>query len=472
MTSDIFSTVWHFWHLRKRSPLLLYIFFLGPKHDSKHRYIYTNGSVLDHIITKKQELENMQNNIWNKLKKEPDVILSFITKVYGEHKQLSNYLKTIAKKQYQNLNNKTLADEYIKTINYIHNVFEKTVYIPLCIEPLLEQETKNILKEQQNSEDIFNIVMTPIKQGIFTFERISLLKIAKLSVENKSYNKQLDKHIEQFSFLKEKGMFLEFYDREYYLNQLKQIKKQCELKQLRNDNNKRKKQFEQIVKPFNSYQQTILRTANKSVYFRSWRTEHLEQTADYLQNLFEEIAKRLGLDSKKEVVWLLPHEVEQLLLKEQKANKDLIQQRKQAFVYLTEENKEDIILQGKEAAEFFNKIKNNITNNKGNELNGMSAFPGKVTGKAVVIHSREGYNNIKNGEILIIHATSPEIVPYLTNIKAIVTEEGGILSHVAVISREMKIPAIIGTGNCTKLVKTGEIVEVNTENGTVKIITK
>ena len=61
-------------------------------------------------------------------------------------------------------------------------------------------------------------------------------------------------------------------------------------------------------------------------------------------------------------------------------------------------------------------------------------------------------------------------MPFLKNASAIVTDEGGLTCHAAIISRELKIPCIVGTGNATKVLKDGDLVEVDANKGIVKIL--
>ncbi len=472
MKKKIISTDWHFWHLRKRSPLVLYFYYKAPNYtalnDFKY-YIKTNGSAVDHILTKRSELGLLRIKLWEKLRQQPDFVLKHLNNAYQQYKKDQKYLKKIEKTHYSTLDNNAIAklyQEYVKTIVENYGPF---IYVPLCIEPLMEEETKNILKKYfaNTWNDYFNHIMTPVKLGVQLEERKSLVKIAIKQKLNQNIDQDIKEHVKAFSFLKEKGMFMNFYDEDYYQKRLQQIENpEQELKKLEEEEQKRKQVLEQIVKKIIPQDQDIIRTVNESIYFRSWRVEHIEQTSYYVQNMFKEIAKRLELQDKREVVWLLPDEITRFLTTKQKASKTMIEQRKHAFVYLTQEDSEDIVLQGKEAIDFFKKI--NIHKHKGNDIKGTPAYLGKVTGTVIVIHNKEDYKNIKNGEILVIHATSPDIVPYLTNIKAIITEEGGILSHAAVISREMKIPAINGTGNCTKILKTGEVVEVDAHKGIVR----
>ena len=68
------------------------------------------------------------------------------------------------------------------------------------------------------------------------------------------------------------------------------------------------------------------------------------------------------------------------------------------------------------------------------------------------------------------HATNVNFVSALHRVAGIVTEEGGILSHAAIISRELRIPCVIGTKIATRVLKDGDEVEVDAEKGIVKLL--
>ena len=103
---------------------------------------------------------------------------------------------------------------------------------------------------------------------------------------------------------------------------------------------------------------------------------------------------------------------------------------------------------------------------------GSSAYPGKVVGVAKVIESPKDMVKFNKGDIVISVSTSPVLTPMLSNARAIVSDEGGIMTHAAIISREMKIPAVVGVGDASKFIKDGDLVEVDADKGLVKIITK
>jgi pyruvate,water dikinase len=75
---------------------------------------------------------------------------------------------------------------------------------------------------------------------------------------------------------------------------------------------------------------------------------------------------------------------------------------------------------------------------------------------------------MKEGNILVTTMTTPDFVPLMQKAAAIVTDIGGLLSHAAIVSREMKKPCIIGTHVATKILKDGNIVEVDAIKGIVR----
>ena len=107
-----------------------------------------------------------------------------------------------------------------------------------------------------------------------------------------------------------------------------------------------------------------------------------------------------------------------------------------------------------------------------NELKGFTAYNSniKIKGKVRIIENKEEIKQLQQDEILITTATVPEYVPFLKRARAIITEEGGITTHAAIVSRELKIPCIVGITNITKVFKDGDLVEVDANKGVVRKI--
>lgn len=107
-----------------------------------------------------------------------------------------------------------------------------------------------------------------------------------------------------------------------------------------------------------------------------------------------------------------------------------------------------------------------------NFAKGQIACKGKTEGTARIVFTKDDYKKIKNGDILITPMTKPNIVPFLSMVSGIVTNDGGALSHASIISREMKIPCIVGTIHATDIFKNGDHVLLNADVGEAKKINK
>ena len=100
-------------------------------------------------------------------------------------------------------------------------------------------------------------------------------------------------------------------------------------------------------------------------------------------------------------------------------------------------------------------------------LSGLAASPGIASGKIKIINEMSDLEKIKSGDILVTEMTNPDMVVTMQKSAAIVTDEGGLTSHAAIVSREMGIPAVVGTYEATKKLKEGEIITVDGFTGKI-----
>lgn len=100
-------------------------------------------------------------------------------------------------------------------------------------------------------------------------------------------------------------------------------------------------------------------------------------------------------------------------------------------------------------------------------LSGLAASPGVGSGMVKLVHNIDDLKKIKKGDILVTEMTNPDMVVTMQRAAAIITDEGGITSHAAIVSREMGIPAVVGTGEATKRLEDGDEVTVDGNNGKV-----
>lgn len=155
-----------------------------------------------------------------------------------------------------------------------------------------------------------------------------------------------------------------------------------------------------------------------------------------------------------------------------KIKKDLENRKKGSFIYYP--------YAGRERQGFvdYNKLKKETLNlyqqvsnlESLDSIKGQCGAPGKVTGKIRVIIYQRDFKNFKKGEILVSGMTRPEFMPLMQRAKGIITDEGGITCHAAIVSRELKLPCVIGTKVATQILKDGDIVEINAFSGIVKVV--
>jgi phosphoenolpyruvate synthase/pyruvate phosphate dikinase len=169
-----------------------------------------------------------------------------------------------------------------------------------------------------------------------------------------------------------------------------------------------------------------------------------------------------------------------LVTQNEKLDYKIVSSRKQSSAITKTNNGELEFVSSMEADALFDVLYGQ--NDARNVLKGMMGHSiGKVVkGKVKIIHTdyknpdkvKKEMSEMEDGQVLVSQITAPELMPAIKKAIAIVTDIGGMLSHAAIISRELNIPCVIGTKNASEVLKDGDIVEVDADNGVVRIISK
>jgi len=106
----------------------------------------------------------------------------------------------------------------------------------------------------------------------------------------------------------------------------------------------------------------------------------------------------------------------------------------------------------------------------GKSLTGFAAAPGVAEGPARVVLGVDDLQHVQDGEILVCSVTEPSWAPIFAKVRATVADIGGVMSHAAIVAREYRIPAVLGTGVATKRIRTGQRIRVDGDSGTVTIL--
>lgn len=200
------------------------------------------------------------------------------------------------------------------------------------------------------------------------------------------------------------------------------------------------------------------------IYTRNRMKELSQQLWYYIENVTLSMCKDLNI-TRDDFYKYSYHEILEAYKKGTRIPEQELKQREKDYCIAIIDNKEVLITQAKELIAFYSKT------SESDEVKGRTACQGKKTGIVRIILNHNQFKELSKGDILVTTMTTPDFVVIMEKAGAIVTDEGGLSCHAAIVSRELNVPCIIGTKNATKVLKTGERVEVDATNGTVKRIT-
>ncbi len=187
----------------------------------------------------------------------------------------------------------------------------------------------------------------------------------------------------------------------------------------------------------------------------------------YIEKFIDQFSARTSV-SKEDLRFLLPDELESIF---DKYDSKKVKARRKCFVLdcdwgrLREIYGENAIHIARNLGEV-KKIEQSV-------IHGIVASIGTqpyFRGTAKIVHTVHELCKINSGDILVTTMTSPDFVIGMKKAGAIVTDTGGMLSHAAIVSRELKKPCIVGTEVATKIIKDGDIIELHCARGTIRII--
>lgn len=327
-----------------------------------------------------------------------------------------------------------------------------------------EKRLKHLVKQfcddyrLNNFTEIFTTLTASTEPSFFNEKELDLSRA--LNAKSKS------NILKKYAWINSSYSGYKPYTKENLANDLKDLKDPAlAKKQLLNN----KIAKEKILKKykFNDEIKAIIKLTD---LFIKWQDQRKVYTLTYVtlrSKILHEIARRFNFDAKI-LEYALTNELPLIL--DKKLSLEVIRDRRDKGVLFIHKNGNvDNIIVGEESESFASKIKS-IENSKMSEINGTIASRGKAVGKVRIIMTAKNIHEVEDGEILVAPMTRPEHLVGMKKASAIITDDGGITCHAAIISRELGVPCIIGTKIATQVLKDGDMVEVDADNGVVKII--
>lgn len=232
---------------------------------------------------------------------------------------------------------------------------------------------------------------------------------------------------------------------------------------------------EKKIVPFATYMRQFMITqkdaqylhmAKRFVYIKDARDDFRRESVFYANNLFAEIARRMGIDVA-DISYLLSQEISDFLQNKKPFLSSIISERKKGFIIYLDKERKPVCLSGNQIVQGLRLFGLLNKKEEAKIIVGRVASQGKAKGKVVIVHGVKDLPKVQIGNILVAVTTHPDYVYAMRKTVAIVTDEGGITSHAAIVAREFGIPCIVGCKNVTRLLKDGDMVEVDAISGKV-----
>lgn len=412
---------------------------------------------------------------------------NYFAKLYKQWQTAINQLYSLVDKvntlDYSVLSN----NEMLKLFNDIYKSLSNswTYFILIdCFDPHGDEMLQGFINRAEINMPPADLrkLLVNTKNTFANEERIGFLEIASFLLKNKKdydkINLMLTEHQNKFYWFQNNYghiRYLTVNDFYKYLNDLikennlKKIDK--ELLELKESRNNVKKEKSRIIKKYD-IPQDLLKICNLFADLAQYRDERkkmnlLGMTA--MKYILYKISKRLNVDVGT-LECLAPWEVKDIF-KFSRPKLLEIRDRKENSFWIFRRKKEILYFQMDESQKWKDFL-NKLIISEHNELKGLCASAGKSSGRIKVISRVNEFFKMQQGDIIVTQMTRPEFTPVLKKAAAIITDEGGLTCHAAIISRELKIPCIIGTKIATKILKDNMLVEVDADKGIIKIISQ
>ena len=373
--------------------------------------------------------------------------------------QRGEKLKFFVRKLSRHKSKAEMEQEFWESLDLLGDLV-RFVLLTHPLAKIIEDKVRLILEKKkigkENFEKDIMELAQPAKINTPLQEQIDLETI-KRKVEKRNFNleKALKEHFEKYSYLGYHEPFSKGFSLNFFRRRLTELKNEKD--------NSSKLDIE-----FSKVEEKWIKLMKEFVYFRNYRTEKMCEAFFFLEKLWNRIGKKYKLSSN-ELAHYRISEVISLFRKGIRVSKNDINARKESHGFLVHDGKIDLLID-EEVRRRIEEYERDVSFD--DEIKGSVACKGISRGIARIILMAKKQFRLKKGEILVTSMTTPDYLPAMERALAFVTDEGGITCHAAIVSRELGKPCVIGTKNATKIIKDGDLVEVDANNGTVKIIKK
>lgn len=335
---------------------------------------------------------------------------------------------------------------------------------------MLRKELKGEWDKESDFTRLFSIATAPVHQSFINQAEIELLKI----IVGKSKD-SLDEYQKKYYWTKNNYYIAQHLSVDFFKKEIKAWKASgknlnLELKRIADTPKNNQREKNKLLKKYNlsPLLQTLLKISEDFTWWQDERKRATYINIDLGTKILAEVAKRAGY-TVEELKHAVPSELVDILIKHLPTRKELVSRMQSVFVVTRDWL---YIARGQEMKDIKKAMFGDKKQEQLMDFRGLSASTGRAIGPVKIVKSATEIGKVKAGDVLVAVMTRPDYIVAMKKAAAIVTNEGGITSHAAIVSRELGIPCIIGTKIATEVLKDGDLVEVNANHGWVRIINK
>lgn len=446
----------------------------------KKRYRFSiptfwHNSITFGVYYLRDDLSVLGKTISDLLKSDPDFAKNDINACYKTCDNLVKIAKKIPSINLVDKDNKELASILKNFYGYYLEVFP-FVTVPHGIDRFFEGKIKEEVDDNETLETILSPTSTTDE------ERSNAFKIAtyvKKNGFNKKAKKLIEIHWENFCWMPLWSIYAKPLTYEYFENEIKNITEsvknpQKELERLKDEEKKAGKKLQTIFKNIKASSSLIseVKHLHEYIYLRVYRKNAICQAHYYHLPLLYEVANRLKL-TKDEVKLLSFEEIIDGLLGRISSQKlkGFIKNRQRGWAILMRDGKLATVCGVKEIIEAMERFQIIAPTSAMQKIvKGSVASRGKAIGRVKIVKKISELSKVEKGDILVVKMTTPDYMVGIHKAAAIITDEGGVTCHAAIVSREFNIPCITATRNATQILADNDLVEVDAMAGIVRVI--
>lgn len=314
---------------------------------------------------------------------------------------------------------------------------------------------------------------TPLQPNDVLQERINLLRLAsrRTMMGRLDFNQQLLRHAAAYRHIPMFDIDHRPYSVDHFRRELRRVRDpRRELRQIEGLFTQHQKEFARQLTRLhpNRRMRKVLLFLKRNVFLRDHRDMIRQKLNLELRKYYREVGRRLDLTTTQ-VAAMTNSEIQHFLRSGQRFPKRVARQRERAFLLIQRGDQLQIF----SGAEAISRAKQELGDRLVSDqqtVSGQIASLGRARGVVRIVYTNRDLPKVKKGDILVTTMTRQDFVPAMRRAAAIVTDEGGVTSHAAIISRELKIPCVVGTKVATQVFKDGDRVEVDATRGIVRKI--